>query len=282
MYWRRSKISDMKQYGLIGGEIANSLSPQIHNLIYRRFGIAAQYQLLPTTALLDRVAELRAAGVAGFNVTMPYKRAIIPLLDDLTPRARLIDSVNTVVLRNGKYVGDNSDSQGFGEALAHNRIALANKIVLINGAGGAASAVIDHLIDVGAKMILIYNRTRAHTNQLMIRVKQTYRWQNVMSVFDYHGLVVDAIVNATPLGGSGHSDSAALDLNVITTSLYIDLIYRPLVTETMQIGQARGIKTLGGLDMLVYQALQANALWHDISYDATDAKEIIDHVKALL
>ncbi len=269
-------------YGLLGGNIAWSLSPQIHNLIYRRFNIEAGYQLYETTMLEARYQDLKRRKVAGFNVTIPYKQAIIPLLDSLTARAQKMQSVNIVSLVDGQYIGDNSDASGFAQALLQDNLSLKNKIVLLVGAGGAASAVIHHLIDSGVKMILIYNRTRAKTNQLMIRVKQTYGWQNVMSVFDYHGLVVDAIINATPLGGNNQPNSAALDLNVITANTFIDLVYRPLPTVTMQLAESKGMRTLSGLSMLVYQALEASVIWHAISYDADDAKEIIDHVETLL
>ncbi len=269
-----------KQYGLLGGAIEQSLSPQIHQSIYRRFKIDASYQLYRATdQLADTFAELKHAKSAGFNVTTPHKRAIVELLDGLTKRAQKINAVNTVKRVGDSYIGDNTDAVGFGRALAHNRLSLAGKTVLVVGAGGAASAVIDHLIAVGAKMILIYNRTRYNTNQLMIRVKQSYRWQNVMSVFDYHGLVVDAIVNSTPLGGPSFSEQPALDMAVVKADLFIDLVYYPAPTITMQAAQAAGMRTLGGCDMLVYQALEAAAVWHDIAYDATDAKEIIDALK---
>ncbi len=269
-------------YGLLGGTIGHSLSPQIHNYIYQKFNIKADYQLYETKRLAETFQDLKRRGIAGFNVTIPYKQAIIPLLDGLTARADKMQSVNTVSLIDGCYIGDNTDAFGFASALKYHRLSVANKIVLLIGAGGAASAVIHHLVASGAKMILIYNRTRANTNQLMIRVKQAYDWQNVMSVFDYHGLVVDTIVNATPLGGGEQRDSMALDLNVITANLFIDLVYRPQPTTTMQLARTNNMRTVGGLSMLVYQALEASAIWHAIAYSADDAKEIIDHVETLL
>ncbi len=273
----------MKKYGLLGGAIEHSLSPQIHKQIFKRFSIAADYQLYGGVASLEMACrKLKRDRVAGFNVTIPYKQSIIPLLDEVTARAQKMKSVNTVSLKNGKYIGDNTDVHGFAESLRHNQLSLKNKIVLVIGAGGAANAVIHHLIASGVKMILIYNRTRYKTNQLMLRIKQTYDWHRVMSVFDFHGLVIDAIVNATPLGGVGYETQLPLDLNVTTAEVYIDLVYRPAQTRAMQVGHSLGVKTLGGLEMLVYQALEANAIWHNITYCSSDAKEIIDHVRTLI
>ncbi len=272
-----------KIYGLLGGNIEHSLSPLIHKQIYKRFDINADYRLYGGMASLEAACQkLKADHVSGFNVTIPYKQAVIPLLDEVTERAAKMNSVNIVRLCNGRHIGDNTDAYGFAKSLQHNKLSLTNKIVLIIGAGGAANAVIHHAIESNAKMILIYNRTRFNTNQLMLRVKQTYDWHNVMSVFDFRGLVVDAIVNATPLGGAGYELQAPLDLNVISAVLYIDLVYRPAVTRAMQVGRDNAIKTLGGLDMLVYQALESASIWHDVAYSATDAEEIINHVKALL
>ncbi len=271
-----------KLYGLLGGNVEHSLSPQIHKLIYERFDISADYQLYCGMASLQAVCQkIKEDGVAGFNVTIPYKQSIMPLLDRVTERAQKMNSVNTVSLRDGRYIGDNTDAYGFGESLKHNQLSLKNKTVLVIGAGGAASAVIHHLIENRAKMILIYNRTRFKTNQLMLRIKQIYDWHNVISVFDFHGLVVDAVVNATPLGGVGYELQAPLDLSVTTAELYVDLIYRPKLTQTIKAGRDNGIKVLGGLDMLVYQALESTSIWHRISYSMTDAKEIIDHVSTL-
>ncbi len=273
----------MKKYGLLGGSIDHSLSPQIHAQIYKRFSIAANYQLYGGAASLEAACQkLKGDQVIGFNVTIPYKQAIIPLLDEVTARAQKMNSVNTVYFKNGKYVGDNTDAHGFAAALKHHQLSLKNKIVLVVGAGGAASAVIHHLIASDVKMILIYNRTRYKTNQLMLRIKQTYDWHQVMSVFDFHGLVIDAVINTTPLGGVGYESLRPLDLNVTTASLYIDLVYRPAETSAMQVGRALGIKTMGGLEMLVYQALEANAIWHNITYCSSDAKEIIDDISKSL
>ncbi len=273
----------MKKYGLLGGNIEHSLSPLIHRQIYKRFDIAADYQLYGGMASLEIACQkLKRDQVAGFNVTIPYKQLIIPLLDEVTTRARKINSVNTVSYKNGKYIGDNTDAYGFAKLLERNQLSLKNKTVLVIGAGGAANAVIHQLTEAKAKMILIYNRTRYNTNQLMLRIRQVYDWHNVMSVHDFYGLVVDVVINATPLGGVGYEDQLPLDLSVTTAGLYIDLVYRPAITRVMQVGRTNNIKTLGGIDMLVYQALEANAIWHNLAYSSIDAKEIIDNVSTLI
>ncbi len=275
-------MNTIKKYGLLGGGVDYSLSPAIHQVINRHFNVSATYRIYDDSRQPDVVlADIKRQNISGFNVTIPYKQLIIPHLDSLTRRASKIGSVNTVVSIDGKYVGDNTDASGFAALLKRNHLSLKNKKVLILGAGGAANAVVDRAICSDANMVLIYNRTRARTNQLMIRTKKTYQFDNVMSVFDYHGLVVDVIVNATPLGGAQHQTTAAFNPAVIDASTYIDLVYRPRCTVAMRAAKDEGMKVIGGLDMLVHQAVESASLWHGFSYDCADVEEIIGHVREL-
>ncbi|PID79919.1 MAG: hypothetical protein CSB19_01500 [Clostridiales bacterium] len=275
-------MNTMKKYGLLGGRIEHSLSPAIHQIINRRFNASASYRIYDESRLPEVVmADIKRQNISGFNVTIPYKQTIIPHLDCLTRRASKIDSVNTVTLIDGKYVGDNTDSSGFGALLKRNNVSLKNKKVLILGAGGAANAVVDQAIQSDANMVLIYNRTRARTNQLMIRAKSAYQFDNIMSVFDYHGLVVDVVVNATPLGGVQYRDIAAFNPAVIDASIYIDLVYLPRCTVAMRAAKEGGMKVIGGLDMLVYQAVEAASLWHGFGYECAEVEEIICDVREL-
>ncbi len=273
----------MNKYGLLGGRIDYSLSPTIHQVINRQFDVSASYQIYDDSRSPELImADIKRRNISGFNVTIPYKQLIIPHLDCLTRRAAKMDSVNTVTRINGRYVGDNTDSSGFAAMLKRNNLSLKNKKVLVLGAGGAANAVVDWAIQSDANMVLIYNRTRLRTNQLMIRAKSTYQFDNIMSVFDYHGLVVDVVVNATPLGAAQYRDEAAFNPTVIDASTYVDLVYRPRCTVAMRAAKDVGMKVIGGLDMLVYQAVESASIWHGFSYECADVEEIICNVRELV
>ncbi len=270
----------MKHYGLVGRDIDYSLSPCIHNLYYDMFDIEATYDIFDVQGdLADTLATLKEKNIHGFNVTTPFKTEILPFLDELSHPAQRMQSVNTVINKGGRWIGDNTDSLGFKKAMVLNQIEVKNKTALIVGAGGAARAVIHALIDMGIKTVLIYSRTRKKTNALMIEIKQSYEFDNVMSVYDTHGTVIDIIVNTTPLGGLHYPDDLSIDLNYVVAKHFIDLNYTPAETATMKLAKSLGIQALGGFDMLVAQGVYANMLWHEMHVDNAAFTDFIERTR---
>ncbi|MBW1645910.1 MAG: shikimate dehydrogenase [Deltaproteobacteria bacterium] len=153
--------SETSIYGLIGRPLRRSLSPRIHNTVFRRAGLNAVY--LPFTVLGARLAEaaagIRALGISGINVTIPWKEAILPHIDEISPAAAAIGAVNTISNRDGRLAGDNTDWQGFADSLASHGCDPAGGRAAVLGAGGAARAVLYALGKKNCQEIVIFNRT---------------------------------------------------------------------------------------------------------------------------
>ena len=254
--------------GLIGDPVAHSLSPAIQQPAFDALGIAATYELWPTPAaqLADRIASLRAPDVLGANVTVPHKVAAMALVDDVTPLARRAGAINTVIPRDGRLVGDNTDIAGFATALREAGFKPGGPgapRALVLGAGGAARAVVLALEAVGLTSIAIANRSDGRARQLVADLAPL-----PLRVIDANGDALtealartDLLVNATSLGWHpGESPLAADGLASLPPSaLVTDLTYRD--TDLLLAARARGLRTLDGLAMLVHQAARAFELW---------------------
>lgn len=231
------------EYGLIGAKLGHSMSPEIH----AHLGDYA-YDLveLPEDALSDFLTQ---ADFKGMNVTIPYKKAVIPFCTQLTERARAIGSVNTLKrLADGTLLGDNTDYAGFLALVHESGLDVRGKKCLVLGSGGASLTVVAVLRDLGAGSVVTISREGVDN----------------YSNLDRHA---DAalIVNATPVGMSPHCDASPLASLDGFTKLegVLDLIYNPAVTNLMQMARARGLVAVNGLTMLVVQAAEAASLWFD-------------------
>ncbi len=267
----------MKKYALIGSNIQHSLSPTMHKYYYDLLNISADYELIDIKNGLnaEKISELEQMGLDGFNVTMPFKTAIIPYLDKLSDASAKIGSVNTIICKDGHWIGDNTDYLGFKTALAIDNVDLNGKTILLLGAGGAARAVVHALIEIGVKSILIYARSREKTNQLMLEVRRQYQFKQVMSVYDTHGLVVDCVINATPLGNMNFVNDLSVDLKEMQLSDYIDLNYLPEETLTMASARSLSLNAFGGVTMLAAQAFYSLQAWQDLTFSQADSMRII-------
>lgn len=252
--------------GLIGANIGKSLAPALHEDAFAACGMVGHYHLmdvdgpLPRT-LTDLVTAVRTAGFSGINVTFPFKEAVIPLLDAVSPEADEIGAVNTVVFDpTGRTTGYNTDRSGFRAAFIETfgADAARGKPVLQLGAGGAGRAVAFALMDLGVSSLLIYDRDAA-------------RARNLCADLDGRGDVLDApepaaasvagIVNATPMGMLGHPGvPLAADL-VQPYQFVADVIYTPLETDFLKAAKATGARTMGGAGMCVHQAVRAFELF---------------------
>ena len=257
-----------KLLGVIGAPIAHSLSPIIQNAALHAAGLDYVYAALPVRAdaLASAVRGLYDAGIAGFNVTIPFKTAIIPLLDALSEDARRIQAVNTVVVEDGRLVGHNTDVAGFLAGFVERGIALTGKNVVLIGAGGAARAALWGLLRSNISAITIGVRTVAKGAALAADFAADGAVR--ACAFDDPAFAralaaADIVVQTTPLGMTPHTDAMPpVDMAALKDDAVLyDLIYTPAETRFLREARARGCETINGETMLVAQGAEAFHLW---------------------
>lgn len=255
----------IRRAGIIGQPVAHSLSPVFQAAAFRQCGLDVRYEFWETAAteLEQRVAGLRGPDVLGANVTIPHKEAVIPLLDELGGQSARVGAVNTIVNRDGRLFGFNTDGPGFVAALK-NEAAFdpAGKSVLLLGAGGAARGIAFALAEERTGEIRIWNRTIERAQRLATDVATA--GANVAATRTADPTGYDCIVNCTSLGMAGTGTEAGTSCDLATAShgaLVVDIVYRPAETALLKAAKGFGLKTLGGLPMLIYQGALAFELW---------------------
>jgi shikimate dehydrogenase len=253
----------MKRFLVIGNPIEHSLSPTLHNYWIKSNGIDAIYekQKLDDSELRLLIEKLKKRKIDGINVTVPYKKAIIPFLDELSIEAQHTQSVNTLYLKNNRVVGHNTDIIGFETSIKKFNYDVFNKKVLILGAGGVVPSIIFALNKMKVSKIKISNRTKEKAENLKERFKniELIEWGEVPNV--------DMIINATSIGLK-KEDAMKLDFSLMSgNKLFYDVIYNPSETNFLKVGKELGNKTLNGKLMFIYQALSAFKIWHGIEPD---------------
>jgi shikimate dehydrogenase len=277
--------------GLIGSGIQRSLTPAMHEEEARQHGLTLfdqlinlEHEQLGAEVLPSLLRALRTIGFAGFNVTHPCKQAILPLLDELSDSARAIGAVNTVVLRDGRFIGHNTDSSGWEWAFrrAWPRADLSRVVLL--GAGGAGAAIAHALLRLGARKLLILDAEPARAAALANRIEQAHRDGRVEHVTDLTAALEHArgLVHATPTG-MAHSPGMPLPAALLRPDLWVsEIVYFPLETELLKAARAAGCATLDGGGMAVGQALGAFRLFTGRDADATRVerhfRQIVDGV----
>ncbi|SOB78507.1 shikimate dehydrogenase [Sphingomonas guangdongensis] len=257
----------MIKSGLIGRSILASRSPWLHEEEARAQGLALAYTLFDFTdrgwdddALASTLEDLRSDGYAGFNVTYPFKQAVIPLLDELAESARSVGAVNTVAIRDGRTIGHNTDMIGFRDALAAGLPAADLGRVLLLGAGGAGSAVASALLSLGVAELTIadldHARGKALAQHLRARGIDAGRVSS-RAIKDVSVPDVTGIVNATPIGMAAQP-GPPIDTEQLRPDQWVaDIVYFPLETALLRAAAARGCATLDGSGMVVRQAAEA-------------------------
>lgn len=254
--------------GIIGHPVAHSLSPVFQGAALRALGVDATYDAwdTPPNVLAERVASLRARDVLGANVTIPHKQAVVPLLDELDPLAARIGAVNTIVNREGRLTGHNTDGAGFVRALRDDaNFDPRGRSVLLLGAGGAARGIAFALLEAGVVRLEIANRTAARAASLSTELRSYYPAASVQGApFPPTDLSFDCIVNTTSVGmhGGGAEDASPCDFrHAEPGALAVDIVYVPAETPFLRAAAARGLPVLGGLPMLIFQGVLAFELW---------------------
>ncbi|WP_286829358.1 MULTISPECIES: shikimate dehydrogenase [Kordiimonas] len=269
-----------KKAAVIGWPISHSLSPTIHNHWMQAAGIDGSYDKIAVgpEAIETALAQFKAEGYAGFNVTVPHKEAIMPFLDKVAPLARQMGAVNTVkIADDGTMTGFNTDGIGLVTNLKKSVPGWPkDKPVLILGAGGAARAAALGLLMEEVPLAMITNRTRAKAEAIANEIGRgrmtVVDWDDRADAVAAAGL----IVNTTVLGMKGQP-ALEMDLSkAMKDTVVYDIVYQPLMTPLLQDAEARGLRVVTGLGMLVYQAAAAFKIWFgvDVDYDDTLRTEL--------
>ena len=250
----------MKKFLVIGNPIEHSLSPKLHNYWIKSNGIVAIYEKkkLNENELKNLVLQIKQKKINGVNVTVPFKKVIIPFLDKLTIEAQSTQSVNTLYLKDNEVVGHNTDIIGFETSIKESKFNMLNKEVLILGAGGVVPSIIYALNKMKVSKIKISNRTmeRAMNLKKLFKNIEIIEWGEVPNS--------DMVINATSIGLK-KEDDINLDFSLISkNSLFYDVIYNPKETNFLKTAKKMGNMTLNGKLMFIYQALSAFYIWHGI------------------
>ena len=250
----------MKKYLVIGNPIDHSLSPKLHNFWIKKNSIKAHYDKkeIQEKDIKQIILQIKNDQLDGINITVPFKKSVIPYLDELTGEAKESGSVNTVYKKNNKIIGHNTDIGGFELGFRYINYNIKEKKILILGAGGVSPSIILALKKMGASEIFLSNRTK----------KKSYNLKNIFSylkIIEWGELSdFDLIINATSLGLK-KDDQIKINYSQINgNKLFYDVIYNPTQTKFLQEANKFGHRTENGKMMFIYQAHQAFTIWHKI------------------
>ncbi|MEC9470899.1 MAG: shikimate dehydrogenase [Pseudomonadota bacterium] len=272
--------------GLIGIGIARSRTPEMHMAEAAAQSLRGVYRIIDVDTLPKDEQNLKAivhaaevTGFNGLNVTYPFKMEVIPLLDQLSPNAAAVGSVNTIVFRDGKRIGHNTDLWGFAESFRQNMIGVSLKTVLLIGAGGAGVAVAHALADCGVQHLKIFDVDTVRVEQLARQVRSNRQGLTVKPV-----TTVDAescanlsgIVNASPVG-MAKTPGTPFPLALLKPDMWVaDIVYFPLETELLAGARRLGCRVLPGSGMAVFQAVRAFELFTGRRADPVRMKATFD------
>jgi 3-dehydroquinate dehydratase/shikimate dehydrogenase len=252
-YRFRSITDSTAVYGVVGGSVAHSVSPAMHNAAFGGAQLDAVYLPLPAVDADDFMSFGRAIGISGASVTIPHKVALFDRVDDLDSVARRIGAINTIRVADGKWIGGNTDASGFLHPLL-DRVELKGRRASILGAGGAARAVVVGLASTGCRL-RVHARHREQAEEIAAIVSADVGpWPPEPDSWDL-------LINCTPIGMHPRVGDTPVAPDRLTGSVVYDLVYNPPTTRLLREAAARGCHTIGGLDMLVGQAHEQFQWW---------------------
>tara|TARA_B100000579_G_scaffold395641_1_gene373844 strand:+ start:584 stop:1384 length:801 start_codon:yes stop_codon:yes gene_type:complete len=264
----------IKKFLVIGNPIEHSLSPKLHNYWLKENNIEAIYdkKKLDDNELKNIISEVKKEKVNGINVTVPYKNAVIPFLDELSPEAKDTQSVNTIYFQNGSTVGHNTDIAGFELAIKYAKYDVSKKEIFILGAGGVSPSIIYSLKKMKASKITLTNRTKEKAENLKNLFKD-------IEIVDWGERIdFDMIINATSIGLKKNDDGLNFDYSANgPNKFFYDVIYNPKETLFLKRAKLFGNRTENGKMMFIYQAHQAFTIWHKLMPQINDETiELLD------
>jgi len=250
----------MKKYLVIGNPIEHSLSPNLHNFWIKKNNIDAHYdkKLIEEVDIKKIIFEVKKGIIDGINVTVPFKKSIIPFIDELSQEANETQSVNTIYKKNNKIIGHNTDIAGFELGLKSINFNMKDKKVFILGAGGVVSSIVLALKKMGAVKIFLSNRTKKRAENLkkIYSDLQIIEWGKICDF--------DVIINATSVGLKKNEGIKIDYANIGSNKLFYDVIYNPSQTKFLLEAKKFGNQIENGKMMFIYQALQAFVIWHKV------------------
>ena len=259
-----------KVFALIGDPVEHTMSPAMHNAAFEELGLDCIYLPFRVSVrdLGDAVSALKILGVRGFNVTIPHKVSVIPMLDEVDTIAEKIGAVNTVVNDSGKLTGYNTDSSGFLRALLEQGIEPAGKDIVILGAGGASRAI-SYILSANDAHLTILNRRQEldWAVELAGRINRDFgkevgalelTAENLSDVLP----AADILVNATSVGMAPDDNSSPVPAGLLKSGLTVfDIVYNPVRTRLLTEAAVSGARTVSGVDMLAWQGALAFEKW---------------------
>ena len=256
----------MKKYLVIGNPVEHSLSPTLHNYWIKKNNIEAVYdkKQINESDIEFVIDEIKNEKINGINVTVPFKKSVIPFMDELSSEANESQSVNTIYFQSGKVIGHNTDISGFELGIKYSKYDVKNKIVFILGAGGVVSSIIIALKKMGAAKIIISNRTKTKAEDL----KKIF---NELEIIDWGKTPnFDMIINATSIGLKNEEGINLDYTSVGHNKFFYDLIYNPKETIFLKRAKLFGNEAENGKMMFIYQAHQAFTVWHKLMPDINE------------
>ena len=250
----------MKKYLVIGNPIDHSLSPKLHNYWIKENNINAIYdkKKVDENELKNIISQVKDEKISGINVTVPFKKVVIPFLDKLTPEANATQSVNTIYFLDGNTIGHNTDIAGFELAIKYAKYDLTNKKIFVLGAGGVVPSIIYSLRKMKVSKITLSNRTREKAENLknLFKDLEIVNWGELVNF--------DMIINATSIGLK-NEDGIKFDYSAAgPDKFFYDVIYNPKETIFLKRAKLFGNRTENGKMMFIYQAHQAFTIWHKL------------------
>lgn len=272
---------------LLGSPVAHSISPLMHNESFRQLGLDYVYLCFDVNenTLSSAVHGLKACGIKGFNLTMPNKNKIVELIDELSPAAKLIGAVNTVVNENGRLIGYNTDGTGYMQSVKDAGYNIIGKTITILGAGGAATAICSQAALDGVEKIHIFARRSSRfwdrTQKLTDTINSTLSCKVELHEQEDTSTLRTSIgestllLNATSVGMAPNTEASVItDSSFFTKDLIVsDVIYNPRETMFLRLARQAGCQTFNGMYMLLYQGAEAFRLWTGKEMPVSSIKE---------
>lgn len=276
----------MKKAAVIGFPVKHSWSPIIHNYWIKEHGIFGEYEKIEVhpNDLKSLVISKKEQGFSGLNITIPHKEKVTEICDELSESARVLQAVNLITFKNNIIYGDNTDGGGFVESFKEDfpDINLSSLRIGILGAGGAAKSIALSLSKENPKKIFVFNRNIDRAEKLLEKVN--FHAAEPLNIDDINlkKLSIDLLINATPVGMAGMTDTNFINFkNIGGIEFFADIVYNPENTESMSLARSQNIKTIGGLGMLLYQAVPSFESFFGVRPEVTNGlkQHLLEHIR---
>jgi shikimate dehydrogenase len=262
-------MAEITHFALFGNPVAQSLSPAMHAAAFAQMGIAADYLAYHADDAAEVIRRIRDGGIGGASVTIPFKESLMTLIDEVDPAAAAIGAINTIVERNGRLIGYNTDAPGFLRDLGE-WMAIRGRTFVVLGAGGAARAVVYALREAGGNPIVV-NRTAERARALAEGFG--CRWEPAAEI---GRLRADCLINTTPLGMFPETEQMPVEKSVLRLFPgVLDLIYNPLRTRLLREAAAVRCIVRSGVGMFVHQGAEQIRLWTGMEPPREEMRRVV-------